>query len=784
MLRISKRAFANVTPTPEDFPTLLKNIEGKWKTKLARRHERERHAGSKETSPRYILSMFPYPSGRLHLGHVRTYTSADLLARYSRLMLKNQDLEPDFTHVINPMGFDSFGLPAENAARQRGLDPAEWTKSNIRAMKKQLDDLAFNFDWREATSNPSFYKWTQEIFLRLFDQGLVYKSYAQVNWDPVDQTVLADEQVDENGLSWRSGAKVEKVNHRQWFIKANAYVNDIYDAQDIDSSSWGDVLAIQRNWVGQPSGWLFYLPLNTSLSVDRDVLPIFTNNPELFLGEDTKVIVAESHWLNQVYEIGREDLLINPFNGKPLQIETVDNSDELPPNFRSTLRGTTVPSQLSRELVLAQARLLKIGGYFTSDRYRDWLVSRQRFWGTPIPIIKCDSCGLVGVSRDSLPVRLPEVYHLLKVTSRNENLPQTGIKSALDEVAPKEWLHTKCEACGSDAVRDSETFDTLFDSSWYFLRYSTDPKQDMPYDPDQVQPVWCYIGGKEHAAMHLFYARFITHFLHSQGQLKFREPFRRLLVQGIVKGKTYKLKGKYLNQHEADSLGSNDMLEVEYEKMSKSKGNGVDPQDLIDKYGIDATRLCLMSYANPRSERLWRSSFEEFKDIIQLMRRIWLTLQSYLQAAKASEPGSVEKLRPSELGVDLLQAAKEELKKTRDLACKKSIYLIEDVYQFRQFISVIHVLLNSLRKCENTTAIFTEEFAESFATLVVMMNPVAPHFSEELWLHFSRCPSNPLRSNAKSRFKMELQASDQPWPLPDGDVTIEAKQTKKKRRKR
>lgn len=768
MLRLSKRTIAHVTPSVEEFPKLLKNIESKWKLKLARRYERERYVGSKETQARYILSMFPYPSGKLHLGHVRTYTSADILARYSRLMVKNQDCTHDFTHVINPMGFDSFGLPAENAARERGLNPAEWTNSNIRTMKEQLDDLAFNFDWREATSNPSFYKWTQEIFLRLFDCGLVYKSYAKVNWDPVDQTVLADEQVDDNGLSWRSGAKVEKLNHRQWFIKANAYINDIYLSEDVNPDLWGDILAIQRHWIGKPCGWLFYLPIDGSSSVDNDVLPIFTTSPELFLRHDARLLIAKNHWLNQVYSIDQTCLVKNPFNGKFLRVEIADDTDELPPNFSCTLKGHEKPSEVSRAQVLTLAKLLGLGGYYTSDKYRDWLVSRQRVWGTPIPVIKCDNCGLVGESRDSLPVRLPSILNFSKENAKaaKVNLDQK-IKSALEEAAPRDWLNAKCHLCGSDATRESETFDTLFDSSWYFLRYSADPTSDKPYNTEEVQPAWCYIGGKEHAAMHLFYARFITHFLHSQKQLKFKEPFKKLLVQGVVKSKTFKLNGRYLRQEELQSLDSKDGLEVEYEKMSKSKGNGVDPQDLLDQYGIDATRLCLMSYANPRSERLWRTNSEEFREVIQLMRRIWITFEGYAKADQVLREGSTISHRIMDLDEESLGSAKEELTKIRNVSSAKAIHNIEVANQFRQFVSVIHVLLNSLRKFERTNVVYTEEYAKSFATLIVMLNPMTPHLSEELWSRFSQCATNPLRNTSKSRFNLSLQSSDQPWPLPD-----------------
>lgn len=603
----------------------LKRIEAKWKLKLERRFDRERYVSSREealstSKPRYILSMFPYPSGRLHLGHVRIYTSGDILARYSRLMCKNEKYSKQYSNVIYPMGFDSFGLPAENAAKERGLNPAVWTNNNIRTMKKQLEDLALNFDWREATSNPRFYKWTQELFLKLLDSGLVYKSYSKVNWDPVDKTVLADEQVDATGRSWRSGAKVEKRNYRQWFVKVNAFTNSIYNADEIDPESWRDVLAIQRNWIGKPSGWLFYLPVSKLDSSEQDILPVFTRNPEFLHVRGTKLLIHKDHWLEDIYHISQVGHISNPFNGCEMEVELTENDEDLPTGTKATLINELAknlpPCNISREQVLLHASMNNLGGYFTSDSYRDWLISRQRFWGTPIPAVHCNKCGHQGVLKSSLPVVLPAIDKFTHKPTSNEygnESGQTRIITPLEELAPKEWVETNCPTCGSLAKRECETLDTLFDSSWYFLRYATCPTDQQPFDPHRVQPVWCYIGGKEHASMHLFFARFMTHFLHSKGHLEFKEPFTKLLVQGVVKSRTYKMGGRFLSKSEYDALEDKTSVEVTYEKMSKSKGNGVDPQDLLDRYGVDATRFCLMSYANPRTERLWRSEQEEFE---------------------------------------------------------------------------------------------------------------------------------------------------------------------------
>lgn len=768
-----------ITPGIKDFPQFLKAIESKWKVKVARRFDRDRYVAQKDASnhksSRYILSMFPYPSGRLHLGHVRIYTSGDLLARYSKLVAKNDRYEADYSHVINPMGFDSFGLPAENAARERGLNPAVWTNSNIRTMKQQLDDLAIQFDWREATSNPSFYKWTQLIFLKLMNAGLVYKSFAQVNWDPVDKTVLADEQVDEEGRSWRSGALVEKRYYRQWFVKVNAFTSAIYDSEEVNPETWRDVVTIQRGWIGKPCGWMFYLPFGKSSERLTNILPVFTKNPELFMARDSELLISSDHWLTKVLGLSESGTMKNPFNGGDMKISVTDDLDGLPPNTKATLvykQSQSDDSQILRSHVLMQAKLNNYGGYYTSDKYRDWLVSRQRFWGTPIPAAHCKDCGFFGVAEDSLPVTLPSVTKLTeRVGSQpDENEDEFYVKPPIEEIASDDWIETTCPSCGSKAKRECETFDTLFDSSWYFLRYSSDPTSDKPFDSDRVQPVWSYIGGKEHATMHLFYARFITHFLHSIGMLEFREPFKSLLVQGVVKSRTYKLDGKYISKAEADLVANKKKLVVEYEKMSKSKGNGVDPQDLIDTYGVDATRLCLMSYANPRSERLWRTNEEEFRDTLGFLRKVTLTVQEYFDVGQMlMSKGAENKIKIKELDKDQLRDRQYTISNSRNNLSIYVMFNIQESNQFRQYISALQEFTSTLRTSVKTSAVYTKEFAEALAALIVMLNPVVPHFSEELWSHFSRSIINPLRVESSSPYNVSLQVSDQPWPIPDHD---------------
>lgn len=790
------------TPSVAQFPTYLKGIESKWRIKVGRRFDRERYVGDKQEKtndklPRYILSMFPYPSGRLHLGHVRIYTSSDLLTRYSRLISKNKNHPVDFSYVINPMGFDSFGLPAENAAKERGLNPAVWTNSNIRVMKKQLDDLAIQFDWREATSNPSFYKWTQDIFLKLMDAGLVYKSFAQVNWDPVDETVLADEQVDEDGYSWRSGAKVEKRNYRQWFIKVNAFTDEIYKAEHVDRASWQDILAIQRNWIGKPCGWLFYIPIPNHKSGTPDILPIFTEYPELFTFPDTKLLISGDHWLQQIHDISKFGAIDNPFTGHRMEVSLVEDADKLPQSTKATLIKPryfqdSVDSienrKINREQVLLIARLKNLGGYYTSDKYRDWLISRQRFWGTPIPVINCKQCGLQGVNRENLPIKLPEVKNLANTNcSRIGSSDKDRIVPPIENLAPDDWLEVGCPTCGRRSKRECETFDTLFDSSWYFLRYATSPPPTEAFDSKRVQPVWCYIGGKEHASMHLFYARFITHFLHSRGEIKFKEPFGKLLVQGVVKGRTHKLNGKYLSQDELQALSDKSQVTVDYEKMSKSKGNGVDPQHLIDKYGCDATRLCLMSYANPRTERLWRSEEEEFKDVVLFLRRMMLTVQEYIGIGNSLRSSENSCPKVKELDESELSTQKILMNRALNKCAIDSSFHIEKTNQFRQYISSLHSLLNAIRPGIKTSVVFTREYAEALAALIVMLNPLTPHFTEELWSHFSKAIINPLRTDQTSPYDVSLQVGDQPWPVPargELEARAEVAQTEREKKKR
>lgn len=559
--------------------------------------------------------MFPYPSGNLHMGHVRVYTISDAVARFHRMCGKN---------VFQPIGWDSFGLPAENAANQRGVEPAEWTRQNTAQMKQQLQRLGCSFDWTHemSTCTPQYYKWTQNLFLMLHKKGLAYQNEALVNWDPVDNTVLADEQVDANGCSWRSGAKVEKKLLKQWFIRTSAYAKQLLDGLDDPTlRDWRDIINLQRHWIGECNGYAF-----TLLTSASNLLRVWTPNPEHLKDPNAFLVLRSKHFLSQLPDANQLSVE-NPFARTVLPV--VFNDDAAfpahcdvylaAPSFRSEDRVlweslglafcTSAEEEISpgnweplRKEVLQTASLLNIGGYRVSSKLQDWLISRQRYWGTPIPIVHCSKCGAVPVPEEQLPVTLP---------------PRDAGKDA---------LHCECPKCGdSQALRETDTMDTFVDSSWYYLRFLDANNKERIFDPELAKnfmPVDLYIGGKEHAVLHLYYARFMNHFLHSCGLSPTSEPFSRLLVQGMVMGRSYRIKGsgKYVRESEVEIVNAKknqavlkdtqEAVVMGWEKMSKSKLNGVEPDDMFDEYGTDTTRLIILADVAPTSHRNWSSASE------------------------------------------------------------------------------------------------------------------------------------------------------------------------------
>ena len=728
----------------------------------------------------YALSMFPYPSGNLHMGHVRNYVITDVIARLKRMQ---------GYRVLHPMGWDAFGLPAENAAIDRGIPPAKWTLQNIAQMRSQLKQLGLSIDWERevATCSPDYYKWTQWLFLQFLDGGLAYQKEAAVNWDPIDQTVLANEQVDSDGRSWRSGAIVERKLLRQWFFKITDYAEKLL--QDLDQlDGWPDrVKTMQANWIGKSVGAYLEFPI-----VGRDdKIAVFTTRPDTVYGV-TYVVLAPEHPLTPevttaeqqaavsafIEEIQGESEIertaedkpkrgiltggkaINPFNGeevpiliadyvlyeygtgavmgvpahdvrdfkfateKGLAIKTVivpeGGNAEQPLTSAYTEPGVIVnseqfdgtPSVEGKGKILEYAEQQGYGKARIQYRLRDWLISRQRYWGCPIPVIHCDDCGTVPVPDADLPVELPESVEL----SGRGGSPLAQLDS---------WINVDCPRCGKPAKRETDTMDTFIDSSWYFLRYSDAKNTDIAFAEEKVNdwmPVDQYVGGIEHAILHLLYSRFFTKVLRDRGLLNFDEPFKRLLTQGMVQGLTYKnpKTNKYIpsakvNRDESVDPETGDKLDVFFEKMSKSKYNGVAPEDVISQYGVDTARMFAMFKAPPEKDLEWDDADVEGQ--YRFLNRVWSLVTSYdnTKIGKAS----VE-----------LDKAEKELRRAIHTAIKEITEDLTGDYQFNTAVSELMKLSNALKDAKCNTS---HVYQEGIETLILLLAPFAPHLAEELW---------------------------------------------------
>jgi leucyl-tRNA synthetase len=699
----------------------------------------------------YCLSMFPYPSGRLHMGHVRNYTIGDVISRYQRMLGKN---------VLQPMGFDAFGLPAENAAIQNKVPPAQWTYSNIDYMKQQLKQLGFAYDWsRElATCRPEYYRWEQWLFTRLLKKGLVYKKNAVVNWDPVDQTVLANEQVVE-GRGWRSGALVEQREIPQWFLKISAYADELLAGLDT-LEGWPDaVKTMQRNWIGKSEG----LEIDFTVEGTNEHLTVFTTRPDTLMGV-TYLAVAATHPLSlkaaehnpslaafieecRRTGVAESTLETQEKKGLPLGVNVVHpvTGEKVPvwaANFVLMTYGTgavmSVPAHDQRDWEFAQAHGLPIklviaasaderpdvsqaaytdtgvcvhsgpfsgmdfktafsaiADYLAQEtrgrrrvnwRLRDWGISRQRYWGCPIPVINCPDCGAVPVPEDQLPVELPE------------NVAFDGVGSPIKKMPA--FYKTACPSCSKPAERETDTFDTFVESSWYFARFAC-PDQDRQMLDERAaywMPVDQYIGGIEHAILHLLYARFFQKLLRDEGLLKVDEPFTRLLTQGMV------LK--------------------DGAKMSKSKGNTVDPQSMIEQYGADAVRLFMMFAAPPEQTLEWSDAGIE--GAARFLRRLWKLVYAHV----AGGPTSVlEK-------TDLTDAQKALRTKLHETIAKVG----DDIgrrYTFNTAIAAVMELVNALYKFEGADDSRSPQgravMQEALEAIVLLMAPILPHICHALW---------------------------------------------------
>uniref|UniRef100_A0A2K6RI63 leucine--tRNA ligase n=1 Tax=Rhinopithecus roxellana TaxID=61622 RepID=A0A2K6RI63_RHIRO len=707
--------------------------------------------------------------------------------------LKEQASKISEADVINPMGWDAFGLPAENAAIERNLHPESWTQSNIKHMRKQLDRLGLCFSWdREITTClPDYYKWTQYLFVKLYEAGLAYQKEALVNWDPVDQTVLANEQVDEHGCSWRSGAKVEQKYLRQWFIKTTAYAKAMQDAL-ADLPEWYGIKGMQAHWIGDCVGCHLDFTLKVHGQATGERLTAYTATPEAIYGT-SHVAISPSHRLLHGHSSLKEALRMAVVPGKdcltPVMAVNMLTQQEVPVVIlaRADLEGSLdskigIPSTSSEDTILAQtlglaysevietlpdgterlsssaeftgmtrqdaflaltqkARGKRVGGDVTSDKLKDWLISRQRYWGTPIPIVHCPACGPTPVPLEDLPVTLPNIASF------------TG-KGGSPLAMASEWVNCSCPRCKGAAKRETDTMDTFVDSAWYYFRYTDPHNSHSPFNTavaDYWMPVDLYIGGKEHAVMHLFYARFFSHFCHDQKMVKHREPFHKLLAQGLIKGQTFRLpSGQYLQGDEVDLTGSvpvhaktKEKLEVTWEKMSKSKHNGVDPEEVVEQYGIDTIRLYILFAAPPEKDILWDVKTDALPGVLRWQQRLWALTTRFIEARASGKAPQPQLLSDKE---------KAEARKLWEY--KNSVISQHSLETFAYGLcgppSSQRVILHS------------PEFEDALCALMVMAAPMAPHITSEIWAGLALVPRKLC-----AHYSWDANVLLQAWPAVD-----------------
>jgi len=778
------------------------DIEGKWQKiwEDDNLYNTDEQASNKEKF--YALSMFPYPSGNLHMGHVRNYVITDLIARFQRFQGKV---------VLHPMGWDAFGLPAENAAIERGINPDKWTKQNIAHMKSQLKLLGLSVDWdREfATCDENYYVWTQFLFLELHKAGLVYQKESEVNWDPIDNTVLANEQVDSEGKSWRSGAIVEKKLLTQWFLKITDYAEELL--QDLEKlNEWPErVKIMQENWIGKSIGTNINFKIK---EFKKEKIQVFTTRPDTLFGvtylaisvnhplikkisdnkilsklENLKIYLQESKDKDQKkIGIPTNLIAINPINSKEIPIWIA--SYVLDEYGTGAVMG--VPAHDERDFEFAKINSIDIkqviikdkdkitseltnaftdngflinsnnfDGLNNSDakkhisehgerngwaenkiqfRLRDWLISRQRYWGCPIPIIKCTNCGSVPVNKKDIPVRLPNE---IKISSNKINSLGSN----------QSWINTTCPKCGNLASRETDTMDTFMCSSWYFLRYPSSKSLTKPFEKEKINkwlPVDQYVGGVEHAILHLLYARFLTKALRDNNLFDIDEPFKRLLTQGMVQSAAYKnsITGKYISPTDIKDITNpkdpkdNSKLEVLFEKMSKSKYNGIDPESVIKKYGADTARMFILFKAPPEKDLEWGDSDVEGQ--YRFLCRIWKLFLDYSNNNISHEANKLKKENES------------SLLKSINIAIKEISNDIKN-NQFNTAISELMKFYNSISS--NLNHVNKDLRREALMKFCILLAPFAPHISDEIW-H--------LIGNSKS---VHLEK----WPVFDEDALKE-----------
>lgn len=767
-----------------------KSIEAKWQEAW----EKEKAFCMKEDSSiekYYVLEMFPYPSGRIHMGHVRNYSIGDVIARFSMMKGKN---------VLHPMGWDSFGLPAENAAIQNGTPPSRWTHENIANMKKQLKRMGLSYDWaREVTTcQPDYYRWNQWIFLKLYEKGLAYKKFSKVNWCTGCSTVLANEQV-EDGLCWRCASIVQIKELEQWFLKITAYADELLDFTH-KLAGWPEkVLIMQRNWIGKSTGAEVSFPVDGS----AEAIKIFTTRPDTIFGvtfmsiatehpmaekittadrlaqvrsfiekarsekkergtaevavkegvftgaycvnpvSQAKVPVYVANFVLMEYGTGavmavpahdQRDFEFARVHGLPVRVVINPTGATLDPNIMTEAfadEGVMIDSgefsgMKSIDGISAVAGYIEkkgLGKKAVNYRLRDWGISRQRYWGCPIPVIYCEDCKAVPVPEKDLPVILPEDVAL------------TG-KGLSPLAGAAEFVNVKCPKCGKNARRETDTMDTFVDSSWYFLRYASPKETTLPFlksDADYCLPVDQYIGGIEHAVMHLLYARFFTKALRDLGLHSFDEPFKNLLTQGMVCKEILKCSEHgYLLPEEVDNgKCAHCARPVEtgaVEKMSKSKKNIIDPDGIIEKYGADTTRLFSLFAAPPEKDLDWNEDGVEGS--YRFLSRVWRLVDENTATLLSASVYAPEKDGP-------LDGVLKELHGQTHRTIKKVTADIGERFHFNTAISSIMELVNALYQLQNAgvapSEIKSRVFKEAVQAVVLMMSPFAPHVSEELW---------------------------------------------------
>ncbi len=803
-----------------------KKVEQKWQRIWAESGAFEAESGG-EKPKFYQLEMLPYPSGNLHMGHVRNYSAGDAMAWYRRLKGFN---------VIHPIGWDSFGQPAEDAAIKRGVNPRTWTEDNIAVMQGQLQRLGISYDWRRQmyAHRPDYYKFDQWFFLKMYEMGLAYKKTTQVNWCSHDQATLSNEQAS-GGLCWRCGNPVTKKALEQWFLKTTAYTDQLLDDMAEIADGWPQhVLKRQQDWIGRSTGAfidfkvrssgeaLFYCHADDS--EDKvDTIRVFTTRIDTIYGANAIVVAAEHPVIQRNLELFSEEvankvayirtenakpadhevevekdgidtglIAINPFSGEELPVwvgnyvlmdygtgavMSVPGHDErdfefarkfgLPIPRVITPRGTDGSDEQGAEgLVLHEAftepgvmvnsgewsgtateeakikmahyaEQLGFGAAATTYRLRDWGISRQRFWGSPIPIVYCDACGIVPEKYENLPVELPDD---IAITGTGE--------SPLAKVP--EFVNTKCPSCSGPASRETDTMDTFVDSSWYYYRYTDPHNADQPFEPETAAywtPVDQYIGGDDHAVMHLIYARFWTKVCRDLGLVNFDEPFKRLLTQGMVVGETFfddstgkriycmpadaritrDEKGKIVEAFTADGKPVKHAIE----RMSKSKGNGVDPDEMVEIYGADAARLFVMFAAPIQNELVWNEAGIE--GAVRFLQRVWRHVYKWRDAVRVT-PSGVSPLQ-QETSEGVTPTARKLRHKTH-----QTIKRITDSFESLQFntpVAALMELSNAIGDIGVEPQAASEEeviaVREALTALALMLTPFAPHVAEEFY---------------------------------------------------